>query len=1131
MESRRLLLSVSHRSAVCIGLLLLQIGSTPGLAQNVDAPPDKPTTASISTERLDELSQQASAAEGLDDELRTRLLETYKSAADALSRAAEFAKAAEADEAAVESVEERTAALEKQLSVPVTSDLSDVSGAPPLAELEAAVARRQAQLQEAQTALTDAESIPAARNERRRQLAAISTALANRRTELEEQLTAAAAPGESSLLTTATRTLAQARLQELFAEGPAHQWELARFDSEKAAELPGLRIQLARRTVSRLEEEVAVLNGRINALRSREARTSAIELRAFAAEVTGADLRLQAERTADLADANEELAADLAAATQALDAARDRLEEITSADARTRNRVNRVGLTGGIGLKLRDELKRLPALSTARRETRVTQERMRDIEFQRIEYEDARRALGDAPATSSDEETRIHSDRAEVLDTLKHTCDTFFDRLSDLEGVQQETVRATASFRDYIDERVLWIRSNPSLGVSDTPGVVRDTRLLLSAAGWQSVGADLGRDLRQRGLLYVLAALLFVTALSTRRSCRGQLASLGRQAAKPLVTTFDPTLRAALLTVVLSVAWPVMCLFVGWRLYTPTACTDFSKAIGQALLTAGTSFLLFNMLRMACRPNGLGAHFGWPKAAMDEFRDRLARLMVIVLPLMFIVVALRTHSRLLNSTRDSPLERLGFIGFQLVFAVFFYRVLHPRVGVFRSWLAFHPDSWMLRFRGVWFFAIVAMPLCLAGLAAVGFFYTAVQLDARLQHMVWLLAGILFLYAFLMRWFMVNHRRLRIEQARQRRAALLESAAMDADHPPDLPPMLEENEAELAVVSEQTRRLIRSGLALAGILGVWMIWSDVVPAVHILDSWELWSTTATETRQQMQPDGQLELIPETVTRAVTPVHLLLATILTVATFTLARNIPGLVEIILLQRLPLEPAIRYAIRMVTRYAIIAVGVVSVFSVMGIGWSEVQWLAAGLTVGLGFGLQEIFANFISGIIVLFERPVRIGDVVTIDGVSGRVSRIQMRATTIMDWDRREYIVPNKDFVTGRLLNWTLSDNTSRIVINVGVAYGTSVDAARNLLIRVASDHPLVLDEPAPLATLEGFGDSTLDLVLRCYMPSLDNRLTTISELHEQIDSAFTQAGIEIAFPQQDLNLRSVPESMRPS
>jgi potassium efflux system protein len=191
-------------------------------------------------------------------------------------------------------------------------------------------------------------------------------------------------------------------------------------------------------------------------------------------------------------------------------------------------------------------------------------------------------------------------------------------------------------------------------------------------------------------------------------------------------------------------------------------------------------------------------------------------------------------------------------------------------------------------------------------------------------------------------------------------------------------------------------------------------------------------------------------------------------------------------------------------------------------------VQWLVAAVTFGLGFGLQEIFANFISGLIVLFERPMRVGDVVTVGEVSGVVSRIRMRATTITDWDRKELIVPNKEFITGRLVNWTLSDRVLRIVFRVGVAYGSDTRLVQRLLLKAADEHPSVLTDPPPQALFVAFGDSTLSFELRVYVPGLEVYGAVQHELNSAIDSLFRVAGIEIAFPQRDVHVRSIEASL---
>ncbi|WP_419569572.1 mechanosensitive ion channel domain-containing protein [Rheinheimera sp.] len=348
--------------------------------------------------------------------------------------------------------------------------------------------------------------------------------------------------------------------------------------------------------------------------------------------------------------------------------------------------------------------------------------------------------------------------------------------------------------------------------------------------------------------------------------------------------------------------------------------------------------------------------------------------------------------------------------------------------------------------------------------------------------------------------------------------------------------------EIAANTEQSRRLMRTGLIAASLVGMWLIWVDVLPALRLLDQWPLWTTKVIATAETdvgpntLSPwtprgtEAETPVPPQTteVIRNVTIADLGFAVLIGIVTVICARNVPGLMEISVLQRLPLDKSFRYAVTSVTSYGIMLLGVVLAFNAVSVGWSKVQWLATALTFGLAFGLQEIFANFVAGIILLFEQPIRVGDVVTVDDVSGVVSRIRIRATTITNWDRKEYVIPNKEFITGRMLNWTLSDKTNRIVINVGVAYGSDVERAKELLRRTCQDHPLILKDPPTLVTFEGFGDNCLNLVVRTFLPDLDNRLPVIDELHTAIDRAFRQSGVEIAFPQRDLHVRSIDQAI---
>ena len=176
--------------------------------------------------------------------------------------------------------------------------------------------------------------------------------------------------------------------------------------------------------------------------------------------------------------------------------------------------------------------------------------------------------------------------------------------------------------------------------------------------------------------------------------------------------------------------------------------------------------------------------------------------------------------------------------------------------------------------------------------------------------------------------------------------------------------------------------------------------------------------------------------------------------------------------------------------------------------------------MTVGLSFGLKDIFANFVSGIIILFERPIRVGDTVTVGGSSGRVSRIRIRSTTITDWDRRELIVPNNAFLSEKIINWSLSDRVGRVVIDVGIGYGSDPAKAQEILLQTAKDNPVVMKDPGPSVLFTGFGADSLDFALRAFVPTSD-RMKVGTEIRHEIFKRFKQAGIEIPFAQHDVHL----------
>jgi len=188
----------------------------------------------------------------------------------------------------------------------------------------------------------------------------------------------------------------------------------------------------------------------------------------------------------------------------------------------------------------------------------------------------------------------------------------------------------------------------------------------------------------------------------------------------------------------------------------------------------------------------------------------------------------------------------------------------------------------------------------------------------------------------------------------------------------------------------------------------------------------------------------------------------------------------------------------------------------------------MLSALGVGIGFGLQSVVNNFVSGLILLFERPVRVGDNIELGGNWSEIKKIGLRSTTVQTFNQADMIIPNADLVTNQVTNWTLSNRRVRLIIPVGVAYGSDVPLVIETLMACADANAMVAKTPAPQVLFLRFGESTLDFELRVWISDVDKRLTTQSELHQEIDRRFREAKIEIAFPQRDLHLRSVDESV---
>jgi small-conductance mechanosensitive channel len=244
------------------------------------------------------------------------------------------------------------------------------------------------------------------------------------------------------------------------------------------------------------------------------------------------------------------------------------------------------------------------------------------------------------------------------------------------------------------------------------------------------------------------------------------------------------------------------------------------------------------------------------------------------------------------------------------------------------------------------------------------------------------------------------------------------------------------------------------------------------------------------------------------------------------FALNMLVRSLVVGRLLQRTHFDPGLRFAISKIFGYVFLTLGFYIALVVNGIDLSSLAVIAGALGVGIGFGLQNIVSNFVSGLIILAERPIVLGDRIEVAGVAGQVTKISLRSTTVVTNDNISIIVPNADLITHPITNWSYGDPKVRIRIPVGVAYGTDIEKLRRLLLEVAAEHPSVLKSPESTVFFDSFGDSSLNFELAMWtqeMARVPRRFR--SDINYAIERKLRENNIEIPFPQRVVHLRQVP------
>jgi potassium-dependent mechanosensitive channel len=930
------------------------------------------------------------------------------------------------------------------------------------------------------------------------------------------------------------KSLTQARLLSLKSRYLLRQTELGLLKFKLGNQSLLTNLAQARRDstanrISQLQADLEQLNTAAAAERetqASEARQAAEQLQAETADLP-APLRRIAEENASNRTELEELVHREKQVTYNLATAKQQLDEIRTDFASTRQRVEVVGASEAIGSMLYRRREALPSFrsysrNSAQRKLEINQATDRQINIEELLRERGNlqqvvaQTLDSLPEASDQlkgEKLRslaenLAKSRREALNELQKVYSRYIAQLTSLDLAERQLVEVSETYINYINDQLIWISSG---SLTNMKTLAVSLQWVFDAEKWLRLAKDTQASFLHRPAPALLVVILLVLQIRKRKAAAARLPLLAQAVRKIRSDSFKLTLWALFYTLVKISLLPILLIGLGLQLKMLPTAAPFSVAFADALVKVGITLTAALLLYEVCRPEGVGPrHLRWNQGICKPLNRELRWVIPLDAAIRFLVA--------LNAGANLPAEamtigRLSMIAIIAVSLVFLYRLLQGQSELMTNWRKSNPESLLVQLQFLWFPLLLLIVTSMIVSTGLGYQTLAVRLLEHLEMTFWFFVGLFFLKELLLRYLFVAERRLRYENALRKREELRSQREQEqhANEDESAAITVEIPELNFNALSEQAKRLVRFGYLLTAVVGSWMIWGDLLPALDFFD-------------QIVLPISTQEIVDGVTTETPLSLSVLLVGIIAlVITLLAAKNLPGVLEITLLQRLPLDAGARYALTTLLQYLIVGIGVITAFSTIGFQWSSIQWLVAALGVGLGFGLQEIVANFISGIILLFERPIRVGDVVTLDDTTGVVSRIRIRATTIINYDKQEMLIPNKEFITGRVINWTLTDKVNRVIVTVGVAYGSDVNQAMALMLEAAHENDNVLDDPPPVATFEAFGDNALTLLLRSYLGAMENRLPTITALHEAINRKFNEAGISIAFPQRDLHLDS--------
>jgi len=1132
------------------------------------------TDSELDLSAVRELRQQIEDNDSVEAGLKTQLLELYTQAVSDLEAAAQADARVGEYQRERSNIEARVQTLRSELNRAERRARPSLPQNQSAEQVESALTRELSLLASLRLSLRDAEEGAEERVRRRSEIANQLGTLDPQIESLTSELRSPIPLDLSEQLKEAARTRLLARRQALLHQRDALRAELA-WVEERAVLVPWQRDQAELR-VTRSEELVSLLEATLKELRRGEAQRFLEEVRRRSEQVAQqpafAEIAAEIEQLAETLWAPDGVMADLLAADVALAQTRKNLVDLERILQLTKRRFEAVGHDGDITQWWPSNTSDFPGIPETASEIRRLEALIPNLQHQLIQYEQERVQFREFENSISTllEETQsaengsltpemqsLISDlvrtRRELLDELINQGGRDSSRLEELVTVLTNFLGRSEELQGFTRERLLWVRSVPGSIVPNFRDSLNALFWILSPQNWFPVFGLIGRTVAAFPFRTLGFIFLFGLLLKSRGRIRARLELLADRVANPESNSFGASLGTVVHTLLMALPLP-LALYVTGRMLAG-ADHSFLVNAGNALRwVAGVSGLLELAKHWLRRRGFAEVPVGWLHELMGSMGQRLLRPQILFLPLLYVALHLGYSGISPNAPAElqaysNSLGRLAFILATAGLGIYLGRFLGRRQG--GQWL--HPQV------SLYALPVITVSLLVpALLAAAGFYVTGLLLAYQMLRSLWLAAGIMILGGLFYKWRVTSYQRLTEQSRSQPTTPDLHDEMgnmLDDQHP-------RQTQEDLADAQDQTRRLVRFVLVVTAGIGLFAIWSEAMPTLQILRRVQVWpsiqlmestaqgggqlstlltsgaeapgtpseaesgeNTTSTLTVPGLPGSSTSQVTGSQPSLVLTLWNLLQALVAAILTVVVARNVPGVVELSLLRRTTLDRGGRIAFGSLVRYAIVILGIFITCGFLGISWSSAQWLAAAFSFGLAFGLQEIIANFVSGLILQLERPIRVGDAVKIGELEGMVTRTQIRATTIRLWDRSEMIVPNKEFVTKALINWTLTDSKRRLEIPLRVEYGTNVQEVKRVLFQVAEQHPQVLKDPAPQVLLLEFGEDALKFELRVFV-EFGKGLKTKDEVLVGVDQAFHDAGIKFALPQLAIQM---PEEAR--